>query len=185
MNPTVLLAMTTRWIPTVRLAIALKNAGFTVDALCLPGHPLQKTQAARETYPYNSLAPLRSFASAIAASKPDLILPGDDLATMQLHALYEREFNRGGKAAPICCVIERSLGSPSSFSKVYARTGLLEIAQEEDILVPEGFPGRSQIEWEFGRRGCEDRPYAGKGGTRIPNVAGSPALGARRETGSG
>jgi len=136
MKPTVLLAMTTRWIPTVRLAMALKTAGFTVDALCLPGHPLEKTEAARKAYPYNSLAPLRSFASAITACKPDLILPGDDLATMQLHALYEREFNRGGKAAPICCVIERSLGSPSSFSQVYARAGLLEIAREEDIRAP-------------------------------------------------
>jgi hypothetical protein len=82
------------------------------------------------------LAPLRSFASAITASKPDLILPGDDLATIQLHALYEREFNRGGKAAPICRVIESSLGPPSSFSRVYARAGLLEIAQEEEIRVP-------------------------------------------------
>jgi hypothetical protein len=128
--------MTTRWIPTVRLAMALDKAGFTVDAVCLPRHPLQKTKAAREIYVYNSLAPLRSFASAITASRPDLIIPGDDLATMQLHALYEREFNRCGKGALICSVIERSLGSPSSFPQVYARTGLLEIAQEEDIRVP-------------------------------------------------
>ena len=125
MRPKVLLAMTTRWTPMVRLAMALDNAGFTVVAVCLPRHPLEKTRAARETYTYNSLAPLRSLASAITASKPDLILPGDDLATMQLHALYEREFNRGGKTAPICCVIERSLGSPSSFPQVYARAGLL------------------------------------------------------------
>jgi len=136
MRPKVLLAMTTRWTPMVRLAMALDNAGFTVVAVCLPRHPLEKTRAARETYTYNSLAPLRSLASAITASKPDLILPGDDLATMQLHALYEREFNRGGKTAPICCVIERSLGSPSSFPQVYARAGLLKIAQEEGIRVP-------------------------------------------------
>src|SRR5271169_1783284 len=99
MRPTVLLAMTTRWIPMVRLAMALDNAGFTVDALCLPRHPLQKTRAARETYVYNSLSPLGSFASAITESKPDLIIPGDDLARMQLHALYDQEFNRFGKDA--------------------------------------------------------------------------------------
>lgn len=150
MRPTVLLAMTTRWIPMIRLAMALKNAGFKVDALCLPRHPLQKTQAASETYVYDSLAPLKSFASAIAASSPDLIVPGDDLATIQLHALYEREFNRGGKCAPICSVIERSLGSPSSFPRVYARAGLLEIAQEEGIRIPktEVLTGVNQIrEW--------------------------------------
>jgi len=128
--------MTTRWIPMIRLAMALKNAGFTVDALCLPHHPIQKTQAAHKTYNYDSLAPLSSLASAITASMPDLIVPGDDLATMQLHALYEQEFSRGGKGALICSVIERSLGSPSSFPQVYARTGLLEIAQEEGIRVP-------------------------------------------------
>jgi hypothetical protein len=136
MRPTVLLAMTTRWLPMVRLAMAFNNAGFTVVAVCPPRHPLEKTQAARETYTYDSLAPLRSIASAITASRPDLIVPGDDLATMQLHALYEREFNRGGKCSPICCAIERSLGSPSSFPQVYARTGLLEIAQEEGIRIP-------------------------------------------------
>ena len=136
MRPTVLLAMTTRWLPMVRLAMAFNKAGFTVVAVCPPRHPLEKTQAARETYTYDSLAPLRSIASAITASRPDLIVPGDDLATMQLHALYEREFNRGGKCSPICCAIERSLGSPSSFPQVYARTGLLEIAQEEGIRIP-------------------------------------------------
>ncbi len=135
-KPTVLLAMTTRWIPMVRLAMALNNAGFALDAVCPPRHPLLKTKAARKTYAYDSLAPLRSLASAITASGPDLIVPGDDLAAMQLHALYEREFNRGGKDAPICRVIERSLGSPSSFPQVYARTGLLEIAREEGIRVP-------------------------------------------------
>jgi hypothetical protein len=120
----------------VRLAMALNDAGFTLDAVCLPRHPLQKTKAAHKTYAYDSLAPLRSLASAITASGPDLIIPGDDPATMQLHALYQREFNRGGKGALICGVIERSLGSPSSFPQVYARTGLLEIAQEEGIRVP-------------------------------------------------
>jgi formate-dependent phosphoribosylglycinamide formyltransferase (GAR transformylase) len=120
----------------VRLAMALNDAGFTVDAVCLPRHPLQKTKAAHKTYAYKNLAPLRSLASAITASRPDLIIPGDDLATMQLHALYQREFNRGRKGALICSVIERSLGSPSSFPQVYARTGLLKIAQEEGIRVP-------------------------------------------------
>jgi hypothetical protein len=136
MKPTVLLAMTTRWLPMVRLAMAFNNAGFRVTAVCLPHHPLKKTQAACETYTYDSLAPLRSITSAIKVSRPDLIVPGDDLATMQLHALYKRELTRGGKCSPICCVIERSLGSPSSFPQVYARTGLLEIAQEEGVRVP-------------------------------------------------
>jgi len=116
--------------------MALDNAGFRVDAVCLPCHPLQKTRVAPETHTYHSLAPLMSFASAITASRPDLIIPGDDLAAMHLHALYLRNVNRGKKGALICSVIERSLGAPSSFPLVYARTRLLEIAQEEGIRVP-------------------------------------------------
>ena len=35
MRPKVLLAMTTRWIPMVRLAMSLNDAGFLLDAVCL------------------------------------------------------------------------------------------------------------------------------------------------------
>lgn len=136
MKPTILLAMTSRWFPTVRLAMGLHNAGCTVDAVCLPRHPLLTTRVARQTYTYRGLAPLPSIEAAIAASKPNLIIPADDLAAMHLHALYQQEIERGRKGGLICGVIERSLGAPSSFSLVYDRTRFLEIAQEEGIRVP-------------------------------------------------
>jgi len=128
--------MTFRWFPTVRLAMSLNNAGCTVDAVCLPHHPLQTTRVARRTYLYRGLAPLRSIESAITSSNPDLIIPADDLAAMHLHAIYQREVDRGRKGALTCKVIERSLGSASSFPVVHDRTKFLEMAQEEGIRVP-------------------------------------------------
>jgi formate-dependent phosphoribosylglycinamide formyltransferase (GAR transformylase) len=84
---------------------------------------------------YRDLMPLSSFENAIAAANPDLIVPGDDLATRHLQELYRRE-RRHGKAGVLCEVIERSLGAPDSFPVVYERTTFMEHAHEEGIRVP-------------------------------------------------
>jgi hypothetical protein len=82
------------------------------------------------------LAPLASLSGAIAATKPDLILPFDDLAALHLHELYHRELHRGTAGAPISLLIERSLGAAVSFPIVYARTTTMELAEAEGIRVP-------------------------------------------------
>src|SRR5438046_7259451 len=91
MKPTVLVATTSRWFPAARLAMALANAGCAVEAVCPPRHPLRTTRTVRRTHTYDGLAGLASFANAIAATRPDLIIPGDDLATRHLHEMYHRE----------------------------------------------------------------------------------------------
>jgi len=80
--------------------------------------------------------PLKSFAEAIAATKPDFIVPGDDLATCHLHHLYDREHRRGKAGHWVCELIERSLGAPESFPMVYARTAFIDLAREEGIRAP-------------------------------------------------
>ena len=136
MKATVLVATTSGWFSTARLAMALAKAGFTVKAVCPSRHPLGKTGAVEETYTYHGLAPILSFEKAISDAKSDLIIPGDDLATQHLHEVYHR-MNRNGKAGEaICALIERSLGSPESFAVVYARTRFMELAQEEGVRVP-------------------------------------------------
>jgi Carbamoyl-phosphate synthase L chain, ATP binding domain len=116
--------------------MALANAGWMVDAICPQPHPLDKTSSLRQTHAYRGLTPLLSLANAIAATKPDLIVPGDDPATLYLHRLYQRERRRGEAGGPICALIERSLGPPESFPIVYARTAFMELARHEDIRVP-------------------------------------------------
>jgi hypothetical protein len=116
--------------------MALANAGYTVKAVCPPDHPLSKTSAAQETYSYRGLMPLTSFEEAIALGKPDLILPGDDLAVQHLHQLYFRELGNGRAGADTCALIQRSMGAPESYPIVYSRTKFMNLAEEEGVRVP-------------------------------------------------
>ena len=132
MKPTVLIATTSSWLPTARLAMALAQAGFIVDAVCPPRHPLRQIGVLRQTYGYHGLTPLASFVHAIAGAEPDLIVPGDDLATLHLHHVHRRKGDDGGMKA----LIERSLGRPDGFPVVYARTEFMKLAQTEGIRAP-------------------------------------------------
>ena len=136
LHPTVLVATTSRWYPTVRLAMALANYGCVVEMLCPPAHPIAKTTAASKIHRYHGLAPLRSFAAAIANAQPDLIIPGDDLAARHLHRLYETERKNGKTNSLISRVIERSLGPAESFPVAYTRSAFIELALQEGIRVP-------------------------------------------------
>jgi hypothetical protein len=135
-KPKVLLATTSRWVPTARLAMALANSGCTVEAVCPPRHPLGKTNAVRQTHTYHGLAPLMSFTDAIVATSPDLIVPGDDLATRHLHDLHRRGQREGNAGALMCALIERSLGAAESFPVVFARSAFMDLAHQEGIRVP-------------------------------------------------
>lgn len=137
MKPSVLLATTSRWFPTARLGAALASAGCTVDALCPSGHLLTKLRGVRKTYAFRGLMALTSFAEAIRGAQPDLIVPGDDLATRHLHRLHERELGRGQAGHLTCALIERSLGSSESFPIVYARTAFIDLARATGIRAPE------------------------------------------------
>jgi hypothetical protein len=136
-KPIALIVTTTNWVPTARLVVALVNAGFHVDVLCPTSHPVNQTSAARRAYIYQGLMPLRSLARAVVAAKPDVIVPGDDLAVRHLHELYCRPELYSGNAAELRDLIERSLGSPESFSITQDRAAFMKVASEEGIRVPE------------------------------------------------
>jgi Carbamoyl-phosphate synthase L chain, ATP binding domain len=135
-KPTVLLATTSRWYPIARLAMALANAGCEVEAVCPAQHPLYKTRSVHQSHVYYGLAPLISFARAIAITKPDFIVSGDDLTTRHLHRLYAKEQNGGKTGSPICALIERSLGAPEGFPVVNARAAFMDLAHQEGLRVP-------------------------------------------------
>jgi hypothetical protein len=132
MKPSALIVTTSKWVPTARLAMALAHAGCGVDAICPAGHPMRKTSALGRTYSYRGLAPLTSIAHAIAQTKPDLIVPGDDLATSHLHRLHAH----GGGQGEVAKLIERSLGAPGSFPVVYARALFIDLALQQGVRVP-------------------------------------------------
>jgi hypothetical protein len=136
MKPTILIATTERWYPTVRLAMALAKTGCLVDAVCPAEHPFSKTKVLKQTYAYSGLRPLPSFADAIAASRPDCVVPGDDLATRHLHQLHANERKAQAERTDLAKLLERSLGSPESLPIIYARSKCMEVAGEFGVRVP-------------------------------------------------
>lgn len=140
LTPTILIATTCKWFTPARLAISFAKLGCNVEAVCPVGNALEKTRAIRRTHTYHALSPLESFVIAIQSSKPDLIVPGDDLASKHLQDLYSKEKSSAGAARRICKLIEDSLGSPDSFSFTSARASLMEVAREEGIRVPKTAP---------------------------------------------
>ena len=131
-----LLAAEPRWFWPARLAVSLANAGFTVQAVCPRRHPLYKTTAVQGFHTYRGLAPLMSIVNAISAAMPDLIIPCDDPATLQLHELCLRALRRGPLGQPTCSLLERSLGAPANFAALYERTTSMELAHEQGVQVP-------------------------------------------------
>ncbi len=116
--------------------MALARAGCKLEAVCPKPHPLRRTSSVRQAHVYYGLAPLISFARAIAITQPDLIVSGDDLATRHLHRLHAQERRNGKAESPICALIERSLGAPESFPVVNARAVFMDLAHQEGLRVP-------------------------------------------------
>lgn len=133
----VLLTSTHRWPSPARLAIGLSKAGCDVTAICpTRNHPLLKTRAVGRILEYGAFSPIGSLVRAIESTAPDIIVPCDDRGVEHLHQLYEygRIANLDGQIASL---LERSLGSPSSYRLVSARYELLTIARALGIPVPD------------------------------------------------
>jgi hypothetical protein len=133
LKPTVLVVTTSRWFPTARLAVALTNAGCSVQAVCPSDSPIAKTTILKGIFSFRGLAPLKSIAAAIAGAKADLLVSGDDLATWHLHCLYHSSPNTGEATREL---IARSLGSPEYFPIVDDRASFMRAAQEIGVRVP-------------------------------------------------
>src|ERR1700741_3774282 len=129
MRPKVLLATTCRWFSAARLSMAFTDADCDTDTVCPNGHPVSLTGSRGRIYPYSGLTPFDSFRTAIEASRPDIVVPCDDLACAHLHSIYARAF-RDGTHAALRALLERSLGDPSLYSLIDARSQLITFARE-------------------------------------------------------
>lgn len=117
--------------------MGLAQAGFKVEALCPEPHPIDKVHSVGRRYTYRALRPLRSLVRAISASNPELVLPGDDLATEHLHNLYIRREAYFDYPAKFASLIERSLGSSKYFPMAHSRAAFMELAREAGVRVPD------------------------------------------------
>lgn len=135
-GPKILLTDTDRRPGAARLAIGLSEAGCEVSAVLTPGHPLLKTRAVRQTFPYTWFRPLDSLVRAIEATQPQIVIPCDDRGVQHLHDLYARARTQGNSGSGLAALIERSLGSPESYALVSSRDGLLRVASGDGLRVP-------------------------------------------------
>lgn len=134
----ILLTDTTRWSCAPRLGMALAKAGAEVFALCpIPGHPMAKTHAVRQVFPYRPLQPLPALRAAIAACDPQIVIPFDDLGVQHLHELHREAEREGFSGREIVELVERSLGAAASFAVVSSRADLLQLAESLGLRVPQ------------------------------------------------
>ena len=140
MRPRVLLAATSCWFSTARLAIALARAECDVEINCPFGHPVTHRRAGSKIHPYLFFAPLRSIASAIAAARPDAIIPCDDLARSHMVRLYGRLGRGGASAEAERTVLRNSLGEASMMSVPNGRSELMALAHQLGVRAPATAP---------------------------------------------
>ena len=132
MEPRILLTTTLHWPGAARLAIAFANLGCRVEGLCPYANPLSHTRAARKIYIHSALRPLASLRAAIRATRPDLIIPCDDNAAVNLHRLYESTPDKLGWPRVERATIERS----AACTLAAARAPLLTLAVQQGVRIP-------------------------------------------------
>jgi ATP-grasp domain len=128
-QPKILITATLWWPSSARLAMAFLRHGCSVSALCPPGHPLRFVTGIGSIYPYQGLASMGLLRAAIRAAQPTLIVPCDDIAVWQLHALHASE-------ADLRPLIELSLGAAQAYPAIRQRGEFLQLAQSLGIRVP-------------------------------------------------
>ena len=79
--PVVLLVTTMDWPFPAQLAGAFAGAGARVEAVCSKGGMLSLSRYPRRFHRYQPLSPDASLMRAIAESRPNLVIPCDDLAS--------------------------------------------------------------------------------------------------------
>ena len=130
-QPKILLAASTWWSASARLAMSLAHNGCVVSALCPTGHPLRYLGNIKQLYKLHGMRSRASLLAAIRGAQPDFIIPCDDRIVAQLHELY-------GLHAALRPLIASSLGDPRGFDIADSRSALLKIAADLDIRVPRG-----------------------------------------------
>lgn len=132
----ILLSATLHWPLAARIAIAFANLGCHVEAICPRNNPLVVTRAVRKSYAYSVARPLGALHTALRRAQPDLIVPCDDPAAVDLHHLYESLSKTDAAAQAQRSAIERSLGNPAACSLATTRAPFLALAAQVGIRVP-------------------------------------------------
>ena len=132
-SPVVLIHATLWWPLAARLAIRFRDLGCQVHSISPPVHPMHSVRGIERRYCFRSWSVQQSLIEAIESANADYIVPTDDRAIWQLHALaanhpqYEK-------------LVVRSLGDSKSFETVRSRIRLLNLAESLRIRTPRTVP---------------------------------------------
>ena len=129
----ILLLSVKPWPSSFRFAQALQASGAIVDVLCPRSHPFHQTWREEHIHPYNPRFPLTSFIAAIESVSPDILVAGDEIAIREILQLYWNRREESGPADHIVSLIERSLGDPDVYPKIFRRSDFVDIAKSEEI----------------------------------------------------
>jgi ATP-grasp domain len=125
----ILLTATTWWPLSARLAIRLLEHGCTVTALCPRGHVLHQVTGMGTIHSYAGFDSMAALDAVVAAARPDLVIPCDDRAVWQLHALH-------GSHPQHRELLERSLGVPEHYNTLRSRVDGAHMARDLGVPVP-------------------------------------------------
>jgi len=121
-----------------QIAMAFASRGCGVEVVCPSGHPALSTRAVRALHRYNAIAPIRSFRAALLQSRPEIVVPSDELAMRHLHRLYRIALGSRDDSAPwLREVLIRSLGDPASYALIESRDQFMAMIEREGIRAPE------------------------------------------------
>lgn len=120
------------WVVTSRLALAARNAGFSVYVLAPKGHPLGALPWVHSLGRFSILRPGQSVARAMNRAAFDVVVPADDLAAATVFDAYlSGKLDRGSEFA-----VRRSLGDPATFSIRHSRALMGHIVVQAGIPAP-------------------------------------------------
>ncbi len=144
-RPSVIIVATVHWASTTRLSLAMAEGGFDVRVIAPDDHAAHGMSGlAAERIGSSRAEALATIASCVRRYKPDLLVPGDELAISYLRRLYARAVRgRGSDPRAMADLIEASLGAPSSFAFGYQKSRLVSLAKAEGLLVPDTLVVRS------------------------------------------
>ena len=125
----VLLVSSIRWPVSAKVAVAFLRHGCEVHVLCPKDHPFAFVTGIGKIYHYRGTDSMRSLYGAITSSKPDLLVPCDDVVVWQMHELCRTRED-------IRPLIERCLGAATAYETVCSRGKFMKIVEELQLRAP-------------------------------------------------
>jgi thioesterase domain-containing protein len=126
----VLVASTFRWSGAARLAVDLHAAGCVVHGAAPRGSALHEVAAVERSHVLGLATPVGSLRAAIEASGADIVVPFDDRTRRTLHRIH------GEAGAELRARLERTLGPPGLYPRIYSRVAVMDTAAECGVRCP-------------------------------------------------